>query len=87
MTETEYNDEISAVIKKLTNGEIDLGHFENLCKKAWVSLNGPVPDGRMLVVCITGDRLVVGHIENYTELVSSFHSLRWPYNAIEKRKS
>jgi len=61
MTENEYSDALLLAGRSLIAGEIDLERFEDLCKRAWVDLNGPVPDGHELVVGLIDDRIAVGH--------------------------
>lgn len=61
MTELEYIKCLRMATKLLSNKEIDLENFEELCKNAATRWHGPPPEGREYVVGVIDDRLVVGH--------------------------
>ncbi len=63
------------IIEDLCADKIALAEFERRCKAVWVERNGPVPEGRVLVMGQADHRLVVGHIPKPMSAAWEFKSL------------
>ncbi len=58
-----YDAELARATRLICSDKIELAEWEDLCKQAWVDLNGPVPDGRTLFVGVMDHGIVVGHMK------------------------
>ncbi len=61
-TKDKYDAELARATRLICSDEIELVEWEDLCKQAWVDLNGPVPEGRTLLAGVMDHGIVVGHV-------------------------
>lgn len=59
----QFDSRIEEATSLLMYGKVSQTEFEDICKGAWVELNGPVPEGRELVVGIVDGGISVGHVD------------------------
>ncbi len=52
-----------AELRELCQERIEIDEFRRRCMARWVENNGPVPEGRVLVVGVSNGNLLVGHTE------------------------
>ena len=68
MREEAYSRVIEKATSQLCAGTITKMEWEWYCKEAWIDCNGPVPEGRELVVGTVHNRVVVGHVEKQEDV-------------------
>jgi len=60
-TKDEFDRAVCQAVAGLLSHAYGKEVFEDLCKQAWIDHNGPVPEGRELVVGLCEGRVMVGH--------------------------